>query len=348
MSRHARAPQPNRHRRLALIAAALVVPLGAVAVQGASGSDDPPPPEDAAQTVARDVAPAPQSEEPTPEPPVSVGLSDEEVAAFVPALKTAAPGTLNSVTLTMPDGQERRYLYSVPVGADPQEPLPVLLAMGGWTDPPENFLRYAGFDTSAAASEAVVVYPAGVTNAWAGAPYSATGEDEDISFLRAVIAQLETALPIDRDRVTAVGMSNGGGMALELACHAPDLVAGVAAVSGAFYEGITTGCRDTPVATQIIHGTDDELLNYGGGVLHDTPYLPVEEVVRWQGTRNGCSTEAPESTPLGDNSDRLVLPDCTVETEHIRVNGGFHDWYIDPSTPDETWEFLSRQHAAAG
>lgn len=308
--------------------------------QGSWGADDPTPPVEVAETLEAGLTP-----EPAPGP--ALGVSDQEAAAFVPALEPVVPGELNSVNLTMPDGQERRYLFSTPAGADLQEPLPVLLAMGGWTDPPENFLRYAGFQTSAAAEEAVVVYPAGIADAWAGAPYSEMDEAADISFLRAVIAQLETALPIDRDRVTVVGMSNGGGMALELACHAPDLVAGVATVSGAFYEGMTSGCQTIPVAAQIIHGTDDELLHYGGGMLHDTPYLPVEEVAGWLGSRNGCSATAPEVNPLGDNSDRLVLRDCDADTEHIRVNGGFHDWYIDPSTPDETWEFLSRQHAAA-
>lgn len=288
------------------------------------------------------------SSSPDTEPTHLVGVSEAELAQFVPVLSATAPGTTDTVSLTMPDGRERRYLYTMPVGPDPQEPLPVLLAMGGWTDPPENFLNYAGFNESAAAVEAVVVYPAGVADAWAGAPYAETTKEEDISFLRAVVAQLATAVPVDRERVYAVGMSNGGGMALELACYAPDLVAGVSAVSGAFYAGIEEGCSDVPVASQFLHGTEDELMHYGGGVLHDTPYLGVEEVVRHQAARNGCSTQPAQSTPLGDNADRLKLLDCEVPTEHIRVNGGFHDWYIDPSTADETWAFLSAQRAVRG
>lgn len=306
------------------------------------------PRHDAASTPAARVSPE-TTPDPTPSEsaertaPPTVGLSDAAVAEFVPALHPATPGATEMVTLTMPDGQQRRYLYSTPANSNPEDPLPVLLAMGGWNDPPENFLDYADFDASAAGGEAVVVYPAGVAGAWAGAPYSQTSEADDISFLRAIVAQLETTLPIDRERIYAVGMSNGGGMALELACHAPDLVAGVSAVSGAFYEGIDEGCPAAPVATQIIHGTEDELLNYTGGTLHDTPYLGVEEVFRGVAERNGCAPETAEATPLGDNSDRLVLGDCAADTQHIRVNGGFHDWYLDPSTPDETWEFLSAQ-----
>lgn len=289
----------------------------------------------ATETLAQ---PAPLEASPT------LGMSGDEAADFVPELTPPAPGTLSSVSLTMPDDLERRYLYSVPGETDPQEPLPVLLAMGGWTDPPENFRDYAGFSDTAA-REAVVVYPAGVADAWAGAPYSETSVAEDISFLRAVVAQLATALPVDRERIYAVGMSNGGGMALELACHAPDLVAGVSAVSAAFYEGIDEGCHDAPVATQIIHGTEDELLHYDGGVLHDVPYLGVVEMVRHQAAQNGCSEQPAESTAVGDNADRLIARDCEAPTEHIRVNGGFHDWFIDPSTQEETWAFLSAQRA---
>lgn len=279
-----------------------------------------------------------------PAEPEPVGLSDAQVAEFVPELPALALGVTNQATLTMPDGQERRYLYSMPAGMDPEEPLPVLLALGGWNDPPENFLDYANFDITAAGSEAVVVYPAGVTDAWAGAPYSQTSEAADISFLRAVVAQLDTATPVDRDRIYAVGMSNGGGMALELACHAPDFVAGVSAVSGAFYEGIDQDCQSAAVPTQIIHGTDDELLDYEGGTLHDTPYLGVAETVRSVAERNGCSPDDAETAPLGDNADQLTMSDCAADTEHIRVNGGFHDWYQDPDTPVETWRFLSAQN----
>lgn len=278
-----------------------------------------------------------------PAEPEPVGLNDAEVAEFVTELPAVSPGVTTQASVTMPDGQERRYLYSTPPDVDPEEPLPVLLALGGWNDPPENFLDYADFDVSAAGSEAVVVYPAGVAGAWAGAPYSETSEAADISFLRAVVSQLDTAVPVDRERIYSVGMSNGGGMALELACHAPDFVAGVSVVSGAFYEGIDEDCMGAAVPTQIIHGTDDELLDYEGGTLHETPYLGVADTFRTVAERNGCSPEATDTTPLGDNSDQLTMTDCAADTEHIRVNGGFHDWYQDPDTPAETWRFLSAQ-----
>lgn len=329
VNRPALPPRSSGWRRaLAAAVVATVLPSSAVTAPDAAAPEVPPPP------------PA----EPAPEP---VGLSDDEVAAFVPPLETAGPGQLSSVSLTMPDGQERRYLYSTPHALAPEEPAPVLFALGGWTDPPENFLRYAGFDTSRAAAEAVVVYPAGVADAWAGAPYAQTDTAEDVSFLRAIVAQLATARPVDRERVYAVGMSNGGGLTLDLACHAEDLVAGVAAVSGAFYEGTGTDCGPGEVATQIIHGTRDELLHYDGGVLHDTPYQPVPEVVTRVAERNGCADLPPETVPLGDNADRITFTGCVAETEHIRVNGGFHDWYIDPATPEGTWDFLSRQSNGA-
>lgn len=310
---------------------------------GDTGSTQGTPPEIAVQSATGGAPETLAQSAPVPAP-ATVGMSRDEVADFVPEPEPAVPGALNSVNLTMPDGQERRYLYSVPGESDPQEPLPVLLALGGWTDPPENFRDYAGF-SGTAANEAVVVYPAGVADAWAGAPYSETSVAEDASFLRAVVAQLATVLPVDHERIYAVGMSNGGGMALELACQAPDLVAGVSAVSAAFYEGLDEGCHQAPVATQIIHGTEDELLHYDGGVLHDVPYLGVREMMQHQMMQNDCSEEPAETTAVGDNAARLVARDCEVPTEHIRVNGGFHDWFIDPDTPEVTWEFLSAQRA---
>lgn len=341
---------PGQRTRLVLIAVAMVLLLIGLLLwsrAGAGGGTADSRPHDhvAAASTTNSVVPdeGAGQEIPRPAEPEPVGLSDAQVAEFVPALPAAAPGVTNQATLTMPDGQERRYLYSTPTNAAPEQPLPVLLALGGWNDPPENFLDYADFDVSAAGREAVVVYPAGVTDAWAGAPYSQTSEAADISFLRAVVAQLDTAVPVDRERIYAVGMSNGGGMALELACHAPDFVAGVSAVSGAFYEGIDEDCVPAAVPTQVIHGIEDELLDYEGGTLHDTPYLGVAEIFRTVAARNDCTPEVTETAPLGDNADQLIMTDCAADTEHIRVNGGFHDWYRDPDTPAETWRFLSAQ-----
>jgi polyhydroxybutyrate depolymerase len=62
------------------------------------------------------------------------------------------------------------------------------------------------------------------------------GEGLDVSYVRKIVAQLETELKIDRKRIYATGLSMGGGMSFQLALEAPDLVAAIAPVAGVPYQ----------------------------------------------------------------------------------------------------------------
>lgn len=61
----------------------------------------------------------------------------------------------------------------------------------------------------------------------------------DASFIRAAVNGLASRYSENEVKVFAVDLSNGGGMAIALSCHAPDLVAGVVGVAGAYYNPTT-------------------------------------------------------------------------------------------------------------
>lgn len=252
-------------------------------------------------------------------------------------------GEAVNIDFTLPNGHKRRAIISVTQNYNPARPAPVLFGFGGWHDSPENFRNYSRFSNTGAANEAIVVYPAGVEYAWEGAPYSVTPRGGDVAFARQIVDELDAHFNIDRKRIYAAGMSNGGGFAVNFACQAPDLLAGVVSVSGAFYNPVIEGCAPGPVPTFVIHGARDELTHFDGGHLHRAPYRSAPSVVGNVARRNLCAPRPVVEQKPG-NTTQFGYPGCARETVFWRINDQGHNWYFTPDVANEVWNFLARQH----
>lgn len=255
----------------------------------------------------------------------------------------AKPGEAVNVEFTLPNGHKRRAIVSVTKNYNPAHPAPVLFGFGGWHDSPENFRNYSRFSNTGAANEAIVVYPAGVEYAWEGAPYSVTPRGGDVAFARQIVNELDAHFNVDRKRIYAAGMSNGGGFAVNFACQAPDFVAGVVSVSGAFYNPVIENCAPGPVPTFIIHGAHDKLTHFDGGQLHRAPYHSAPVVADSVAKRNLCAPRPVVEEKPG-NVTQFGYPGCAKETVFWRINDQGHNWYFTPDVANEVWNFLARQH----
>ena len=79
-----------------------------------------------------------------------------------------------------------------------------------------------------------VVYPQGINNSWNVGVAWDNNNSDDVGFIRVLIDSVAANFIIDLDRVYACGMSNGGYMAYELACHLSDKIAAFGSVTGNF------------------------------------------------------------------------------------------------------------------
>lgn len=266
-------------------------------------------------------------------PPLSVSLPAQSASPGIPHIP------LPSGSSTWTRHGPRSYLLSLPAGFTPGRAYPVIVAFGPRHHSPEQFAANSGL-ARAAGGDAIVVFARGVTDAWEGAPYAATGRGEDVAYVRDIIAQLSVVGAVDHRRIYAVGMSNGGGMAAALACQAPDLVDGVVAVAGAYYNPTVSGCAGGRVPTMLIHGTADNVVAYNGGWRHGAHYESVPAVFDRVGRRNGCVMEQVHVTDVGANAVRLTPAGCAAATTVVRVNGGGHSWFTGPSAAALSVEFF--------
>ena len=184
----------------------------------------------------------------------------------------------------------------------------------------ETMEQVSGLDSV----NAIVVYPEGVEQAWAPAPYAATSGEEDLGFARVLLDHVRDEYPVDGSRIFATGFSNGGGFAAYLGCHLPETFHAVAPVGAAYYEAIHLGCTTEPVARLDIHGTDDRTIHYYGGTRHGERYEPVPVVLDRVAENNGCT----RSTMTRRSQDVIVQhwQGCRLPLVHVRVGGGAHVW----------------------
>lgn len=238
-----------------------------------------------------------------------------------PALKAqqeALPGVDKQV-LTVGE-RERSYVRSIPEGYDSKESWPVVMAFHGKGFNSEEIRR----DTGLEHSQAIVVFPQGVDNAWEPAPYAATNPGEDLAFVRAMLQDLEEELRVDSSQIFATGFSNGGGFATYVGCQMPETITGVASVGGAFYHSVLEDCSPAPMEYLNIHGSGDMLINYSGGFRHGLPYSSVPDVLANFTVRSGC--EERSELPSQGSTSEFMWQGCAEPVRHLRIDGGQHEW----------------------
>ncbi|MFY0409325.1 alpha/beta hydrolase family esterase [Solicola sp. PLA-1-18] len=251
--------------------------------------------------------------------------TDVSRGCSVPA---ALPLGRTSVVPLVVDGQPRSFRLHVPSSYSPDVPTPLLVAFHGRHR--SGALLEA--DTGLSGLPVLVAYPEGVVNQvgrldWQIGPQARPGVD-DVAMTRALIDRVQRGFCVDRDRVYALGHSNGGGMAVTATCAMPDRIAAVVAISGAFYDR-AAGCVGKPISLLELHGTGDRVIPYLGGRLPpefgDVRLPRISRWIRNQAIVNGCEGQ-PRQVRLGRGVRQVTWADCTTghPVSLVKIDGGLH------------------------
>lgn len=240
-------------------------------------------------------------------------------------------------------GRQRSYLLHVPRTVQGGQPLPLLVALHGGGGSARIMADDGNYGLVSASEQRgfVVVFPNGISKissgalaTWNAGRCCGAARDEgvdDVGFIRTVVGQVQGMLPIDRQRIYATGMSNGGMMAQRLACEAADLFRAIASVAGT---DNTTGCSPSrPIAVLHIHAKDDPhvLFNGGAGGFRDeskvTDFTSVPETIRrWVG-RDRCSpTPRNVLSRPGASCERYTGCAGGAQVQLCVTDTGGHSW----------------------
>jgi len=256
-------------------------------------------------------------------------------------LDALAPPSCTPTTLKSGDndrtlevgGTTRNYVVYVPESFTGDAATPLILDFHTLGGNPAGEASNSGYRELADAEGILVAWPEGIDSAWNIGPCCTNSREvDDVAFARALVEQVESEACVDLDRVYAVGVAMGGGMAYQLACNAADVFAGVAASSFDLLAEADQPCQPSePVSVVSFRGTADVLVPYEGGP-EPAPNLPdvtmnflgaVATFERWA-ELNQCSGDPSE--PGADGCSTYSNCAGGVNVTLCTSEGGMTDW----------------------
>ncbi len=296
------------------------------------------------------------------EPPVNPNNANNTAPAApaAPTPKLLTPGDYN-LTLNS-GGADRSYILHVPPSFDGSQAMPLVFVLHGLGGNAESMVHSTKMNLLADQKNFFVAYlnGQGDPQGWnTGITSWLTTPLDDVAYIRALAADLETQLKVDTKRIYVMGFSNGAFMTHVLGAEASDLFA-----AGALAEGtigmnqadgsvLKTPTPSAPFPILIMHGQDDARIPYNGG-QSDKPQvnvLSVADAVKMWTDADGCTGGA--LTMISPNGNFTVndYKTCTGDTEVklITLTNGQHQWPTPAdaanfSGTEAAWNFFS-QHA---
>lgn len=292
----------------------------------------------AACSTALSASPPASSAAPADEAPTSISSQDAG-ASIGPS--DVVVGGARSVTVRLPSG-------------DGSEPAPLLIMLHGFGGSPADHRAYFALDRYAADVGMVVVYPEGTRDRdgnllWNGTDtccdFYGSGVD-DVAYLASLVDEISRATPVDEKRVYLVGHSNGGFMSYRMACEHAEVFAAIVSLAGATYDKDEDCAPSEPVAILQIHGTADDVILFGGGILSDfvTPGRPrpaypgAKETVASWAAYDGCASALTETPETLDIDAGINGPNGPQETTIERATD------CDPGGHVELWTIPGGGH----
>ncbi|MGH8103758.1 MAG: alpha/beta hydrolase family esterase [bacterium] len=269
------------------------------------------------------------------------------------------------------NGTNRTYVLhaypGLPAAKAGVKPRALVIVLHGGGGNAKGTAEMTGFNTKADKEGFIALYPQGTSrlfkdrlltwNSGNCCGFALDSNADDVGFIGALIDYLIQRYAIDKRRIYATGISNGGMMAYRLGCELSDKIAAIAPVAGA----LNLDCKpNQPVSVVAFHGTADLHVLYDGGVPkrradknHPRTDKSVADSIDFWVKFDGCLPK-PQSETRG-NIMKDTYTGCKNETSvalySIKGQGhawpGGHKWApwadlptTELSATDVTWEFF--------
>ncbi len=233
------------------------------------------------------------------------------------------------------DGRTRYFLVHLPTGYSAQNDYSLVIAMHGGLGSGPQLETQSQLSVKADDAKFIVVYPDGVKspigirtwNAGECCGYAADNNIDDVGFIISLVDSLINKYSIDRDRVYATGMSNGGFMSYRLACEKPDVLAAIAPVASS----MSANCQPNKwVPTIHFHSYNDNNVPFAGGrgdglSNHYNP--PLDSVMTIWADGSNCLVYS-DTIRQSTDYDHFAWNhcDCYAEYELYITHDGGHSW----------------------
>ena len=236
----------------------------------------------------------------------------------------------------------REVLIHAPRSLDNSDRYPILFALHGNGGRHSTFLRPLQPFVDRGAF--VGIYPQGYRRSWNLGEEESTADD--VAFITAILRELARYRQLDTGKAFVMGVSNGAGMAHQLAIETDHFLA-IAAVISHLSALSLPGDQTPAVSVLQISGDRDPIIPYKGG---DSPtghlFLPAEVSSRIWARHNGIEGR-PEITETADGNQRLSYRGGRTDTEvlHYRMRNHGHGGFEgeEGGVNRLIWKFFQQQ-----
>jgi polyhydroxybutyrate depolymerase len=220
---------------------------------------------------------------------------------------------------------DRRATLYAPDNYQPGKAYPLLVSLHPFMTDPALWEAYSHLAAAARARGYWVLLPRGSDP---GPRWSVPGgypDGSDMQWLDALVANTQSQVCVDKQRIFAAGFSAGAAMAVALSCQSASPYRAIAASGGA---NLTTLCPNAAaVDALILHGSADPIAPLTGSYVIFAPPLGItlDSVLTSFAQRNGCK---------GSPQIRAQTPTLNVaryacghqRLEYWRMEGAGHTW----------------------
>lgn len=263
---------------------------------------------------------------------------------------------------TLQIGQDRPADVLIPSNYTTSTRYPLIISLHGFAATGFVEAAYMGFIERVDTQQYVLVTPDGTENLegqrfWNATPACCAPSDnlvDDVAYIRSLIEEAAATYSIDVSRISLFGHSNGGFMALRMACEASDLVTSVVSLAGStFADDESCAPAALPVSVLAMHGDLDTTIFYDGRENGERSYPSAQDTARRFAAHAQCDTNNPSMAANldlvgsvdGNETTVLQYSNCPqgVDVELWTLVGGPHvpfpwvnsgldsivDWMID-------------------
>ena len=249
----------------------------------------------------------------------------------------------------------RGATLTMPGGHDYERPLPLVVALHGYSSSGSFNAWWMSLYDSVHENEHLLLTPDGSMNNIGMRYWNATDaccnlfntQVDDVTFLESLIDQAVQNYGADPEGVVLIGHSNGAFMSHRMACERGEIIESIVSLNGATWDDFSNNCPDTGRPNILhVHGTADSTIQYDGGSMFGGTYPSAPQTTAYWADRSGCDASW---TNLGSidliNSDGVAETDnlehlnCTDENRvaHWRINNASHAPFLnDEKWPSET------------
>lgn len=247
--------------------------------------------------------------------------------------ESAAPLGAGDHQLTVwSGGMQRSFILHVPPRLAASDHPALVLVFHGAQSTDTEAEQQTGLDAVSDADHFLVVYPQGYNGVWneaVGNTPAAVADVNDVAFTSALIADVEHFEPVDKERVEAVGFSNGGVFVNLLGCRLAGVIRVIVPIEGPLLQSVANDCSPSaPLSVLEVHGTADPVIPYGGATfpgLGGGTVLSAPSAISWWARADRCTQSATtSSSTVTVKTYEGCAGGATVSLRSLV--GGQHEW----------------------